>query len=1053
MADKTVASLTSSTPTIDDLTISYDNADTSELKKTTWQLVRDLFKTYFDTIYQAVLVSWTNIKTINSTSILGSGDIVISGGWSVATDAIWDAKWDLAGGTGANTASRLAVGTNWQVLTADSAEATGLKWSTPAGGWDALTSWTLAQFAATTSLELKWVISDETGSGSLVFATSPTLVTPVLGVATATSLNGATITSGTLNGSVTGTNTGNQTLANTSNATSHTVTLSATGGSVQLVEWAGITLTTTGTSADGIVTIASTWGWSGDVVWPASATDNAVARFDTTTGKLLQNSWVTIWDTNIVSWVATLNTQAINATAQVDFSYDFSDTILSGWWFTFYWATHRRINDGWSNELIKFPTTSVAGAVNEFTITNAATGTWPTLSATGWDTNIDFNIVTKWSGVFKVNWSTVWWWSGTVTATGGSLTANAVVLGAWTVDTKVSTGITTDWTAQLNLGVNATTIGKVKMFGNTSGDATIQPSAVAGTATVQTLPATTWTLVNRVTTANGVSASNSDGALTVSLGAITPTTVNWNTVTTGTGTLTLGAWKTATVSNTLTFTGTDSSSVAFGTGGTVAYTNVATLSSLASVWTITTGTWNATDIAVADGWTGRSTGTTAYSLIATGTTATGAQQTLANGATTEVLVWGGAAALPVWTTATGSGSPVRGTTPTISTPVINWLPTGTGVATANTVSTLVARDASGNFSAWTITASLTGTASGNLVSGGALWTPSSWTLTNCTGLPVAGITASTSTAIWVWSVELWHATDTTISRVSAWVIAVEWATVPTLTSTSTFATGVKTFLAGMFALRNVANTFNALFTNTNTADRTYTLQDSSDTLVGRATTDTLTNKTLTSPVLTTPALWTPASGVMTNVTGTATGLTSGITNALKSATTTVDVSAATAPSSGQVLTATSSTTATWQTPAAGGSFKGCRVKQSAAQSIWTTLVAVAFDAETFDTDTMHSNVTNNTRITFTTAGYYQISGVFNTDANAVARAGLRLNWTTYIYEASVGNAGASLANGDTISSIYQFSASDYIEMMGYFGTTQNTKTGENGTHLAVARLW
>lgn len=71
------------------------------------------------------------------------------------------------------------------------------------------------------------------------------------------------------------------------------------------------------------------------------------------------------------------------------------------------------------------------------------------------------------------------------------------------------------------------------MFGNTSGDVTIQASAVAGTATVQTLPATTGTLVNRVTTANGVSASNTDGALTVTLGAITPTTVNGNTFTTG----------------------------------------------------------------------------------------------------------------------------------------------------------------------------------------------------------------------------------------------------------------------------------------------------------------------------------------------------------------------------------------------------------------------------------------------------------------------------------------------------------------------------------------
>ena len=84
--------------------------------------------------------------------------------------------------------------------------------------------------------------------------------------------------------------------------------------------------------------------------------------------------------------------------------------------------------------------------------------------------------------------------SGTVTATGGSLTSNSVVLGAGTTDTKVVAGITTDGISQLNLGVNTTTLGKVKMFGNTSGDATIQPAAVAGTATVLTLPAVTGTL-------------------------------------------------------------------------------------------------------------------------------------------------------------------------------------------------------------------------------------------------------------------------------------------------------------------------------------------------------------------------------------------------------------------------------------------------------------------------------------------------------------------------------------------------------------------------------
>jgi hypothetical protein len=60
-----------------------------------------------------------------------------------------------------------------------------------------------------------------------------------------------------------------------------------------------------------------------------------------------------------------------------------------------------------------------------------------------------------------------------------------------------------------------------------------------------------------------------------------------------------------------------------------------------------------------------------------------------------------------------------------------------------------------------------------ILNGGALGTPSSATLTNATGLPVSGITASTSAALGVGSVELGHATDTTISRSSAGKVAVE----------------------------------------------------------------------------------------------------------------------------------------------------------------------------------------------------------------------------------------------------------------------------------------
>lgn len=44
----------------------------------------------------------------------------------------------------------------------------------------------------------------------------------------------------------------------------------------------------------------------------------------------------------------------------------------------------------------------VASAVNELTVTNAAAGSGPTLSATGGDTNIDMNVTPKGTGLFKL---------------------------------------------------------------------------------------------------------------------------------------------------------------------------------------------------------------------------------------------------------------------------------------------------------------------------------------------------------------------------------------------------------------------------------------------------------------------------------------------------------------------------------------------------------------------------------------------------------------------------------------------------------------------------
>jgi len=72
-----------------------------------------------------------------------------------------------------------------------------------------------------------------------------------------------------------------------------------------------------------------------------------------------------------------------------------------------------------------------------------------------------------------------------------------------------------------------------------------------------------------------------------------------------------------------------------------------------------------------------------------------------------------------------------------------------------------------------------------LLSGGALGTPSSGTLTNATGLPLSGVVDSTSEALGVGTLEVGHASDTTVSRSAAGVIAVEGVVIPSISSTNT----------------------------------------------------------------------------------------------------------------------------------------------------------------------------------------------------------------------------------------------------------------------------
>jgi len=92
-----------------------------------------------------------------------------------------------------------------------------------------------------------------------------------------------------------GTNSGDQNVFSTFAVSGQSnVVADSTSDTLTLVAGSNITITTDA-STDSI-TINSTASGSGDVVGPASATDNAIVRFDSTTGKLIQNSGITIAD-------------------------------------------------------------------------------------------------------------------------------------------------------------------------------------------------------------------------------------------------------------------------------------------------------------------------------------------------------------------------------------------------------------------------------------------------------------------------------------------------------------------------------------------------------------------------------------------------------------------------------------------------------------------------------------------------------------------------------------------------------------------------------------
>lgn len=196
---------------------------------------------------------------------------VVHGGTGVSTST----------GTGSNvlsTSPTLVTPALGTPTSATLTNATGLPIATGVAGLGT----GVATFLATpSSANLVAAITDETGTGNIVFANSPTLVTPALGTPSAAVLANATglpLTTG-----VTG-------LLPVASGGTGTATPSIVGSATVIVSgsWPNQTLNAVGSGF-------------GDVAGPASATDNAITRFDATTGKLIQNSLVTIADNGAIT--------------------------------------------------------------------------------------------------------------------------------------------------------------------------------------------------------------------------------------------------------------------------------------------------------------------------------------------------------------------------------------------------------------------------------------------------------------------------------------------------------------------------------------------------------------------------------------------------------------------------------------------------------------------------------------------------------------------------------------------------------------------------------
>lgn len=136
----------------------------------------------------------------------------------------------------------------------------------------------------------------------------------------------------------------------------------------------------------------------------------------------------------------------------------------------------------------------------------------------------------------------------------------------------------------------------------------------------------------------------------------------------------------------------------------------------------------------------------------------------------------------------------------------------------------------------------------------------------------------------------------------------------------------------------------------------------------------------------------------------------------------------------------------------------CLVNATANQGIGSAVsTLINWDNEVYDTNTMHNNVTNNSRITATTAGLYLISYNIRWDTFATGRrlAYLRRNGTDIADSVSeIPNTSGATC---TLTMPFSLVANDYVEVLAYQTATgtlnvQNSTTANEGSFFSAIRI-